>query len=111
MKSYSAPKSDLTPGGLTLSCSAVEATEALVQTLGLQVMDDQVHLDEQRWLSAENCCTKIHSTRTIQIPMLSATNNADMNNDVETVVEGDEPSGDENAALYEGGDEYMMGLM
>lgn len=44
--------------------------------------------------------------------MLSATNNAaDMNNDVETVVEGDEPSGDENAALYEGGDEYMMGLM
>lgn len=46
-----------------------------------------------------------------RIPMLSATNNADMNNDVETVVEGDEPSGDENAALYEGGDEYMMGLM
>lgn len=74
-------------------------------------MDDQVHPDEQRWLSAENCCTKIHSTRTIQIPMLFADNNVDMDNDVETVVEGDEPSGDENAALYEGGDEYMMGLM
>ncbi|KAI4098351.1 MAG: hypothetical protein LQ339_006502 [Xanthoria mediterranea] len=111
LKSYSAPKSDLRPDGLTLPCSAVEATEALVQTLGLQLMDDQVHPDEQRWLSAENCCTKIHSTRTIQIPMLFADNNVDMDNDVETVVEGDEPSGDENAALYEGGDEYMMGLM
>lgn len=89
----------------------MEATEALVQTLGLQLMDDQVRPDKQRWQSAEDCCTKIRSTRTIQIPMLFADNNADMDNDVETVVEGDEPSGDENAALYEGGDEYMMGLI
>ncbi|KAL8755815.1 MAG: hypothetical protein Q9199_003380 [Rusavskia elegans] len=128
LQRFSALRSDERPDGATLPDSAVEATEALVRNVGVQEIHDQP--DDQWWESAENCCTKTRSPRDLHIPMLFTENDADLDNGFETLVGGDEHSGDENGALqtfsygpyrdisesmgqvyYEGGDEYLMRLM